>query len=191
MGTTNTYGFHYPESSDPPNGAAQIQQLAEDVETTLSAQVNRLAQPPAAQLFAATNTQQFADNTSIAVIFTATSFDTHNGWNGSDTYTCPVAGLYLVSGSFGWGAVSNGTRNVRLEVNGIRIPGSQGSVLPLNDGSNHVTPVATPARLVRLAVGDQVKLMAWQTSGGVMAATGSVSTQNEFRPTLDIAKVRD
>jgi len=32
MATTPTYGFHYPAQTDPPNGAAQIQQLATDVE---------------------------------------------------------------------------------------------------------------------------------------------------------------
>lgn len=32
MGLTPTYGFHYPSGSDSPNGPAQIQQLAEDVE---------------------------------------------------------------------------------------------------------------------------------------------------------------
>lgn len=36
MGTTNKFGFRYPEPTDSPDGAAQIQALAEDVEGTLS-----------------------------------------------------------------------------------------------------------------------------------------------------------
>lgn len=36
MGTTNGYGLHYPESTYPPNGAGQMQQLAEDVDDTFT-----------------------------------------------------------------------------------------------------------------------------------------------------------
>lgn len=36
MGTTNIYGWHYPGPGDEPDGASQMQQLAEDAEATLS-----------------------------------------------------------------------------------------------------------------------------------------------------------
>lgn len=35
MATTNHYAFRYPVSTDPPDGAAQTQALAEDVDTAL------------------------------------------------------------------------------------------------------------------------------------------------------------
>jgi hypothetical protein len=35
MGTTPTFGFPYPESSDPPDGPAQMQSLAESIDSTI------------------------------------------------------------------------------------------------------------------------------------------------------------
>lgn len=36
MGTTNVYGWRYPEVGDQPNGPAEIQQVAEDIEGTVA-----------------------------------------------------------------------------------------------------------------------------------------------------------
>lgn len=35
MGATNNYGLHYPESTDTPDGATQMRQLAEDVDSAI------------------------------------------------------------------------------------------------------------------------------------------------------------
>ena len=46
MGTTGNYGFHYPESTDAPDGAGQMQTLAEDVDTSLKTVDNKASAVP-------------------------------------------------------------------------------------------------------------------------------------------------
>lgn len=192
MGTTNNYGLRYSESSDPPNGAQQIQDLAEDVDAALAGVANALGHPPAAQMVCSNNVQQFPTGVSAPVTFNSAPIDTAGGWNGSDSYTVREAGVYMLSGSFGWGAVDGGYRNLRIEVNGTAVNGGQASILPIKDSDGlHVTLVQTPTTLQRCSVGDVIKLIAWSTSTTTTAATGSVSTHPEYRPTFNVTKVSD
>lgn len=189
MGTTSTYGWHYPESTDPPNGAAQMQQLANDIEGTLSSMDTRLSNPPVVQLVCNNNNQQFPSSTSQNVLYSAALIDTHGGWNGTDSYVFKQAGIYIVGGSFTWGAEDDGYRQIKAAINGTNVRGSQGSFNPIYNV--HVCPTWTVAQPVRVSVGDALTIIAWQSTGSTIAATSSVSSGLEFQPTLYAYKIAD
>lgn len=90
--------------------------------------------------------------------------------------TCRVAGIYLLELSVVM-AAAGGVRNVRLLLNGTSV-GSH-TLVPsqaYSGGTEHMQVAAT----MKLAVGDIVRGMVWQNSGGSVSLYGPTSAPNWF-----------
>ena len=108
------------------------------------------------------------------------SLDTHSAFNTtSGVYTCPVAGIYEVSGVMGFAANGTGSRYFTVQRNG------SGNVI-LNAPSTTVsgtvdTHLVIPSALIQCNAGDTLRLRAFQSSGGSLGyltgVEGSLSIQ--------------
>jgi len=78
-GTTTNYAFRYQTPSDPPDGAALSQNLAEDVDTVLLAELTEAASVPFVRLVAQA-VQSMTSGVAAAITYGASSeeADTHN-----------------------------------------------------------------------------------------------------------------
>lgn len=134
------------------------------------------ASPP---LFYATQTvtQNFADNTPVAVTFSTEVVDTANGHSTSTNtsrYTCQQAGWYVCSGMVSYNYQNlTGVRAALIYKNGVIIPGASSQIPP---GNGLPTRPATPAVLVNLAVNDYVELYAYQNCGTTIISEASATT---------------
>lgn len=94
---------------------------------------------------------------------------------GTDTFfTIPTggAGVYSIGGLLGFAGNATGRRMAVIAVNGVNFAfGSVGAV-------NSDTAYAAVTALASLAVGDTVKLLAYQDSGGTINTTTMSSTQS-------------
>jgi hypothetical protein len=123
--------------------------------------------PPAARLGRITTNQSIADSTTTALQWNSELEDTHGGHDNTTNpsrYTAPVAGLYAVTVSAPWAQATLGARQLDLRVNGSTIyPGAR-------DGSpGNITFVQNASRKLRLAAGDYVEAVVWQSSGSSVA----------------------
>lgn len=172
--TTPIYSFPYPVLTDPPNGAAQIQALAEavedslnTVETSLAADTTTLANPARAQLRTAV-AQSIANNTATAVNFELEDFDTANGHSTSvntSRYTAQVAGTYLLGGGFAFNASATNNRLGAWRKNGTDIDGGT-TAFPGFAGNSNQGVMKTI--MVELAVSDYIQIYVSQGSGGAL-----------------------
>lgn len=87
-----------------------------------------------------------------ATLTTAT-LDTHGAWNGTDTYTVPVPGLYRISG-----LLSQNTDAAAYIDVGYRINSGSDVLLGRNIGKAGAAGIATGDALLRLNAGDTIQL---------------------------------
>ncbi len=110
--------------------------------------------------------------------FDSERYDTdniHSTTTNTSRLTIQTAGKYLISGSVGFDANSNGYRWVRIQLNGA-IPIADMITLP---ASNQWT-VLTVATIYDLVVGDVLELVCYQNSGGSLLAPSNNATTPEF-----------
>lgn len=116
------------------------------------------------------------------ITFTTTLKDTHGGWNGTDTYTVPVAGDYWVgvsladvgSNSYNFNAYVNGTLNVGVGTSaaGFSVPG--GALITGLKANDLITIRATATQSVNAAANGGLTI--FRLSGpSVIAANESVN----------------
>lgn len=179
MPTTPVYSFPYPALTDAPNGAAQIQALAEAVETriqslnsTVTTNVATLANPARAQLRTATGTSCLT-GTFTALAFDTEDFDSANGHNtvtNNSRYTCQSAGVYLLAGGTGFTSGVTNNKFIKWQVNGVDVnAGTETSALPSGNTQNYAARVI----MVTLAVSDFVQLFAQQFSGSTQTSVAA------------------
>jgi hypothetical protein len=127
-------------------------------------------------------------NTTTALTFNSERFD-HGDLHSTSSNTsrltapvaglysaAPVAGLYSVGANFRFAANATGQRYGALRVNGSTVI-AEDMVLP---GSAAVLPRLVLSTIWRLAAGDYVEVLAFQTSGGALDVETSSATSPEF-----------
>lgn len=97
-----------------------------------------------------------------------------------------VAGLYMLSGGVYMAASTVGTRALKWLKNGVDIPGSGSSQLPVT-GGGQTGIVARPVE-VELAAGDFVTMQIFQSSGGNL---DTYIAADYARPSMSIRLIRD
>ncbi|MER5964225.1 hypothetical protein [Streptomyces sp. NPDC002057] len=121
-------------------------------------------------LFSASQTvqQSIPSATWTHVIFQTTDVQDSTGWNGSTTYTAWRAGWYRISAHVAWAPDSSaGMRGARLTVNGVGVPRCTW-LTPAGDGAVTVGGQG----LIKLAKGNTVQVMGYQTSGASLRTLG-------------------
>lgn len=183
MGSTSPYAFPYPELTDAPNVASDMQDLAVAVNTEIVRVDGDIttAQATADAVAAQADTHEirfFAKDGTIAALgsgaWTAVSFttevkDTNNGHSTSTNtsrYTCQVAGSYELYGGHRFASNSTGSRGARFSKNGTVIT-STDNLIPTTPSGQMALPAKTTQ--VDLIVGDYVELEAWHNSGSTIA----------------------
>lgn len=80
--------------------------------------------------------------------------------------TCRVAGLYWIEATWTWAGNSNGRRAVKITKNSTA---ASASILALAENANAWDNIVTVGGFRRLAVGDLLRLLVTQDSGGVLS----------------------
>lgn len=134
----------------------------------VKADLDYLANSPSCRVFT-TSTAAFVTATWGAIPFDSESWDTasmHSNSTNNTRVTAPDAGLYVVEGVVCFAAHATGLRLAGLRVNGS---GATGPAW----GTNYTNALPTPfpshvpiSAIIKLAVGDYVELVGWQSSGG-------------------------
>ena len=153
-----------------------------------AATLERMANPPRARVLG-NAVQSIPNNTFTALRFPEQVY-LHN--IGHDPVTNPtffsaqVAGLYALNGGAYTAASTVGIRAMKWQKNGVDIPGSGASILPVTGGSQ-AGIVARPIE-VELAVSDFVTLMIFQNIGSALDTYIAV---DYARPSMSIRLIRD
>lgn len=171
MPNTPIYGLPYPQLTEPPDGPAQFQALAEAVETELAridADISDIISDvkPYARL-RQTSVQSISNATYTGLTFTTEDYDSvggHSTVTNTSRYTAQVAGAYVFGGGAAFAVNAAGTRSTRWALNGTAIAGTTS---PGFDPSVTSVVVARPM-LVVLAISDYIELQARQSSGGAL-----------------------
>lgn len=102
-------------------------------------------------------------------------YDTDSGWDtGSDTYTIPVAGKYMITGNVRWASSSVGGRAIGVRVNGGTINFS--SFIPaFSTHSNSFVFVDD------FSVNDDIQIFVLQSSGGDLDVNASATNIDIFK----------
>lgn len=113
--------------------------------------------------------QSIANATDVALLWDTEEMDTDSGHStitNTSRYTVQTAGKYRVSGVASYAASAGGTyRIAKIRVNGATVKAVTPFVTPI---AGVVTDVPVGPRILQLAVGDYVELIANQNSGGAL-----------------------
>lgn len=131
----------------------------------------RFSQKPPRFDLRQTIVQSLANNSDVAIVWdtedTDTDVDDVGGWtSGSPTvWICRYPGVYALNGKVSFNSGATGLRIPWIQVNGADVAGTANCV----SGTTAFDPgVPTNAKKVPLQSGDQVRLMAYQNSGGAL-----------------------
>lgn len=153
-----------------------------------AAQMEKIANPPRARVLG-NAAQTIANNTFTALRFPEQVYLQsigHDPVTNPTFFAAQVAGLYALNGGGYMAANTTGIRAMKWQKNGVDIPGSGSSQLPVTGGSQ-TGVVARPVE-VELAVTDFVTLMIFQNSGGNLDTYIAV---DYARPSMSIRLIRD
>lgn len=195
MATTPIYGIPYPVLGDAPNGPAQLQALALEVENelvrvdaaaaTLGGRVTtletNLANIPIAHLVQ-TSAQSIPSAVFTSIQFNTETIDTaggHDNVTNNTRYTCQKVGRYLLSGGVATVSAA-GFRATRWALNGTAIAGSQ---FDTNPQTGAEWPCGVRSIVVTLAVNDFVEVQLYQDTGGPALNTG---VGNDTRSSMSV-----
>lgn len=157
---------------------ARAQAVNETLRQQWPLTAENLAQTPQARIHNAGN-QAVSTAWLVALSFDSESYDlgtdTEQHATGAPTrLTCRRAGLYSIDGYITYDVNSTGARGALLRRNGSTY--IVGDVCPAAASpDNHRSCVSTS---IRLAVGDYIELVAYQTSGGNLDALGGDTFTN-------------
>lgn len=153
-----------------------------------AATLERIANPPRARVLGNV-VQSIPNNTFTALRFPEQVYlhqIGHDPVTNPTFFAAQVAGLYRLNGGVYTAASTVGTRATKWQKNGVDIPGSGLSQLPVTGGGQ--TGVAVRTVEVELAVTDFVTLMLFQSSGGALDTYIAV---DYARPSMSIELIRD
>lgn len=122
---------------------------------------------PGARVYS-TVTQDIPSGTPTALEFNAVNFN-HGGvftLARPTALKAPRAGTYLVTASIGWSNNASGVRSLVIQVNGTTAIASVGT----GPTATNTAPEQSVATVYRLAKGNYVRAMAYQTSGSTMSS---------------------
>jgi hypothetical protein len=136
--------------------------------------INFLTNVPLFSASAATNTTLTTAGTKYAIALNTVGVDSYAGWNaGTNTYTCVVAGWYLVSG----GVTVTLPSTMNYLISGVFYNGSLAAAsytqlqMAGSSGNGWAQPVKAYHQFMN--VGDTVQLLAQCGTAGTVATTGS------------------
>lgn len=92
--------------------------------------------------------------------------DTHQAWNGTDTYTIPVSGVYSISGMVSFAANATGNRGVLVQVGGSDFVLGLGPTITTGVRAR----VTGAPRVFRLNAGTTVRLRGYQDGAPTLNA---------------------
>ncbi|MBF6483838.1 hypothetical protein IU431_06660 [Nocardia otitidiscaviarum] len=169
-GETPIYHWPYPVATDPIyQGAQQMQNLATAIEATFNAAtVPPGASPPPTASAIRTAGLSVNNSADTVVSWQAAEWDSQPG--GQAQYsttglTCRVAGLYLIEAVWTWAGNSNGRRSLKVTKNSTA---SSGAILADAESANAWDNIGMASGVRRLAVGDVLRLIVAQDSGGTL-----------------------
>ena len=139
--------------------------------------VQQQVTPPIAMAVQIANAQSVANATNTDVIWDTLYYDTAVGWTlqtGNAWYTVQVAGVYKLAACVLFAPNSTGDRTCWFQQNGAQVDGQED--IP-NSGSVYTGCFATAT--ITAAVGDQLKVSCWQSSGGALS-TGLLNGGSTF-----------
>ncbi|MFW0790107.1 hypothetical protein [Gordonia sp. CPCC 205333] len=170
---TPIYGIPYPIGTDPiTQGDKQIKALAERVETVMNeAEIPLPAgsdpTPPAVCKLIRTSAQACANATDVPVTWQSAAWDSQPGGQAQYSnagFVCRKAGIYRITAFWPWGGNNaTGRRNMKITLNST----SPASAI-MCDAMNGTTweNCLSASDEVALAVGDTVRMIVAQDSGG-------------------------
>ena len=112
--------------------------------------------------------------TSVAITFATVLTDTNSGYNGSNTYTIPVSGVYNLS-YVGWAtplASTGGTIFVQILRNAVPV-GTGGNEELKDSGQDYSVSVVQNG--IQCNAGDTIQIFAFQNTGSNVSMVGSFS----------------
>ena len=115
--------------------------------------------------FASAATQNINNAAFTAVTAATTVYDTHNGWDGTNTYTVRIAGFYEVSGIIEFADHATGSRYIEPYLNGS---GATGTIVRAGSSATNSGRQSFCAPIIKCAVGDTLAVYIQQTSGSAM-----------------------
>lgn len=147
---------------------------------SVKAATDFLANPPACRVYNNVNQSIPVGGSGTFLAFNTERFDTntmHDTVTNNGRITFNTAGLYVVSFSGSWAAVAGGIRVFELWLNGLttKLAGWLDSPPSATDAR-----AATITTLWKMAAGDYVQALAYQTSGGALNVVGTGNTFPEF-----------
>jgi len=137
---------------------------------------------PAARVYHNT-TQTVANTTLTWIVFNSERFDTdtiHDTSTNTGRLTCKTAGTYLIVGNFSFPLNFNGSRQIRIRLNGATIIAITAMTPTSSAATDADMEVST---IYALAVNDYVELGAYQTSGGTLTIAANANYSPEFSMT--------
>ncbi|TKG58107.1 hypothetical protein [Prauserella endophytica] len=186
MPHTPIWTLPYPALSDPPNGPAQLQELAEATETaldTLAEQIPEPEQPAPSCLLVHTGTIGNVPNETNFVVPTWTGFELNGSWNGFPMWSTGSAiiiirrsGPYRVGAKLAFSNDSDGDERDLYVLKNAIVPSATASIAfdsntPFNQTGGG-TPVDCEAPAV-LAAGDQLRAVVWHNAGNALTLLGN------------------
>lgn len=134
----------------------------------LADSINFLANRPACRVHNSANIS-VPNATDTILTFNTESFDTasmHSTSVNTGRITCTAAGIYVVTAVAQFAANATGARSMGLIVNGLAGTFYNFAQAPVNSAAGATRLVVTD--IIKLAVGDHVQVVAYQTSGGAL-----------------------
>lgn len=171
MGTTPR-GLVYPGGTDDPDVPADMQALAESIESVWNNQPFCWVQHNATLNHATSGT------------WYTTPFDTensdasamHSTSSNQSRVIAPVAGLYVVHYNYSFAANATGQRAVQIRKNGAGVStGGTGVAYKQLNSTAAGTFVDNGAAVLYMAANDYVELFTYQNSGGALASLASTA----------------
>lgn len=164
-----------------------IQRNFDALASTFPLTTNNVGRVPQVRVWRSTS-QLLATGTLTPITFDTEIYDyypagfteQHSTSANTERLTCRVPGLYSIGGSVTWDNNAVGQRQLNLRVNGTDV-----FAVTLNAATGFQTDSINSH--YRLAVGDYVELLAWQTSGGNLNAATSGAVADPYSPAFYMA----
>lgn len=133
-------------------------------------------QAPQARVYNSANIS-IPNASTIALTFNSERWDTqgiHSTISNTSRLTCVTAGLYAIDANISWAGSGAGIRETWISLNGITAIAYETDAPPASTFNQSV------ATQYRLAAGDYIELLVWQTSGGALNINAAGNYSPEF-----------
>jgi hypothetical protein len=151
-----------------------VESAAPDVISSTGA----IAPSIAARVFHST-TQSIANASPVALNFNSERYDNdviHDNSTNNERLTCKTAGIYIITANVGFAANATGIRAIHIELNGTTLIGAPSQ---LAAGAGGATRLELTTQY-QLTVGDYVRVVVFQDSGGSLNTEQNANISPEF-----------